>query len=512
LAISMRVSAVRSETTWRATLAAGVAAGALLLGMTTAADAAPRGYRIYNGFFAAPAYAPARRSVFVAPARKQKVEPKKEIGFGEMPKGPLQIVVSIGAQRVTLYSNGQRVAHGPVSTGTASHPTPTGVFSVIEKDRHHRSNLYGGAPMPFMQRITWSGVALHEGVLPGYPASHGCIRLARDFAQKLWPTTKLGVRVIVARDDLAPRDFEHEKLFVPRAKPADQIAAAEGLVRMAQADPPDNVATDAPASAVESRSREIVKPIAPAQGASVYLNVDTDEGPVASTSPTPAADQTGTTPTTTPAAEAPAVTDLRKAVEVPQEALSQSPAQLPAAADAPKPAPTADPAKPAVPPRIKSADQPVKRGGQVAVFVSRKEKKVFVRQGFIPLFDMPITIDEPEQPLGTHVFTAMGSTEDGAGMRWNLVTVPSDTSPLPERKAAKALGKRPGKEQVTPVRPVLHLKPPSTAAQALDRVHMPQDAVERIAELLITGSSLVISDEGLGKETGRYTEFIVLTR
>jgi lipoprotein-anchoring transpeptidase ErfK/SrfK len=91
------------------------------------------------------------------------------------------------------------------------------VFSVIEKDRYHHSSIYNGAPMPYMQRITWSGVALHEGDLPGHPASHGCIRMSRDFAKKLWPVTKLGVRVIVARDELTPAEFAHAKLFVPRS-------------------------------------------------------------------------------------------------------------------------------------------------------------------------------------------------------------------------------------------------------------------------------------------------------
>ena len=152
-----------------------------------------------------------------------------------MPKGPLQIVVSIGSQKVTLYSNGQRVAQGGVSTGQPGHSTPMGVFSVIEKDRHHHSNIYSGAPMPFMQRITWSGVALHEGVLPGYPASHGCIRMSHDFAQKLWPVTKLGVRVIVARGDVSPVDFEHAKLFTPKPKPdGSSVAAVDAPIRLAQ--------------------------------------------------------------------------------------------------------------------------------------------------------------------------------------------------------------------------------------------------------------------------------------
>ena len=118
------------------------------------------------------------RSLKFKPAEKSKTarQAKKELS-PPAPPGPHLLVVSINKQRVTLYSNGKPVAVSPVSTGTATHPTPTGVFSIIQKNRHHRSNIYSNAPMPFMQRLTWSGVALHEGKLPGYPASHGCIRL-----------------------------------------------------------------------------------------------------------------------------------------------------------------------------------------------------------------------------------------------------------------------------------------------------------------------------------------------
>ncbi len=130
-----------------------------------------------------------------------KPDPAKDPN-SSMPKGPLQIVVSIADQHVTLYSNGIHVAQSPVSTGVQGRPTPTGVFSIIQKDRFHHSNLYSNAPMPFMERITWSGVALHEGPLPGYPASHGCIRMTHEFAARLWSITRLGVRVIVARNEV----------------------------------------------------------------------------------------------------------------------------------------------------------------------------------------------------------------------------------------------------------------------------------------------------------------------
>src|SRR5262249_22079332 len=91
--------------------------------------------------------------------------------------GPLQIIISIANQRISVYDNGSLIARSSVSTGVRSHPTPLGVFSIISKQRWHRSNIYSGAPMPYMQRITWSGIALHAGVVPGHPASHGCIRL-----------------------------------------------------------------------------------------------------------------------------------------------------------------------------------------------------------------------------------------------------------------------------------------------------------------------------------------------
>ena len=126
-----------------------------------------------------------------------------------------------------------------------------------------------------------------------------------------------------------------------------------------------------------------------------------------------------------------------------------------------------------------------------------------MRQGFIPVLDLPVVIEEPDQPLGTHVFTALGATDSGAGMRWNLFTIPTDG--VPTNPTSMRRSKDP------PKLPVL-LKAPSSAAEALDRIQMPKEAVDRISELLVPGSSLVISDEGLGRETGRYTEFIVLTR
>jgi len=328
----------------------------LLAGSALPADAAA-GMRFYStgGWFMGGMNVPVRKHRATT-VKREKSEPNKETGFGEMPKGPLQLVVSINTQKVTLFSNGVR--EGAVSTGVPGHPTPMGVFSVIEKDRYHHSNIYSSAPMPYMQRITWSGVALHEGVLPGHPASHGCIRMSHDFAMRLWPITKLGVRVIVARDELTPAEFAHAKLFVPRSKPEPQTAM--------------NVATE------------------------------------------------GATQPTANLAEA--------TIVHPDRVLSGTapdPKATPVSSEAVKPWPTVDPPKPLLQ-SYKATDLPVKRTGQVAVFVRRKEKKVFVRQGFVPLFELPVAIDDPDLPLGTHVFTALAVTGDGTGMRWNLMTVPTD--------------------------------------------------------------------------------------
>ena len=152
--------------------------------------------------------------------RHTKSESAKENQLQETPKGPLQIIISIADQRISLYDNGILIARSSVSTGVRRHPTPLGVFSVVEKERWHRSNLYSSAPMPYMQRITWSGIALHAGVLPGYPASHGCIRLTNDFAIRLWHLTKRGARVIIARQDVVPVEITNPHLFVSKPKTA----------------------------------------------------------------------------------------------------------------------------------------------------------------------------------------------------------------------------------------------------------------------------------------------------
>src|SRR5215468_3083310 len=128
---------------------------------------------------------------------------------------PIMAIVSLRNQRITVYDAKGWVLRAPVSSGQKGRETPAGIFSVIEKQAEHYSNLYDDAYMPHMQRITWSGIALHGGVLPGYAASHGCVRMPYAFAQHLFGLTDIGLRVIILRDDVAPADIEHPALFKP---------------------------------------------------------------------------------------------------------------------------------------------------------------------------------------------------------------------------------------------------------------------------------------------------------
>jgi len=348
--------------------------------------------------------------------RHAKSESAKGNQPQESPKGPLQIIISITDQRVSLYDNGSLIARSSVSTGVRRHPTPLGVFSVIGKERYHRSNLYSGAPMPYMQRITQSGIALHAGVLPGYPASHGCIRLTNDFAIRLWHLTKRGARVIIARQDVVPVEITNPHLFV--SKPKTAFDSSENL------------------------------PLA-----------------VASNS-----NRTGAT------TQAPLISNIGV-----QETAESQPAGS---------APSAGAPQKVVP---------------ISVFVSRKLSRLFVRQGFTPLFDVPVKIQNPEEPLGTHVFTLMAPQDEGSAVRWSLVSIPEQGMSADSIKQRKA-----------PKQQNLETAPPATplsdnANTALDRIEIPQDANQQISELLIPGSSLIISDYGLSSETGPYTDFIVLT-
>src|SRR6516165_9351979 len=165
-----------------------------------------------------------------------RVSPSKvKLGLGEYvweperaPEGPLLIVASITEQVAYVYRNGIRIARSNVSTGRPGHRTPTGVFTILEKEVHHTSSIYKGAEMPYMERVTWSGIALHAGDLPGYPDSHGCVRLPLEFSKLLFGVTMKGATVIIADTHSAPATTVHPGLFFSRSgQESEPIAARQ---------------------------------------------------------------------------------------------------------------------------------------------------------------------------------------------------------------------------------------------------------------------------------------------
>ena len=179
---------------------------------------------------AAPASVARPAAATIAPAHSVLGNDKLAPGeFAWQPQlsngGPLLVVVNIQEQMAYVYRNGLRIGRTSVSTGKAGHETPTGVFTILEKHEEHYSNKYNNAPMPFMQRLTWDGVALHAGKIPGYPASHGCVRLPYAFSELLFGATTKGVTVVIANDTPTPT-MVAGNLIAPEATLSAQVEAA----------------------------------------------------------------------------------------------------------------------------------------------------------------------------------------------------------------------------------------------------------------------------------------------
>jgi peptidoglycan hydrolase-like protein with peptidoglycan-binding domain len=234
-------------------------------------------------------------TVAVAPADAKKNRQSAEIEAAAPAvdtSQPMTLIVSLGNQKVDIYRGTTLITSSSVSTGKRGHATKAGVFSILEKRRRHYSNLYNGAPMPWMQRLTWSGTALHAGVVPGYPASHGCIRLPYSFAPKLFDMTTVGGQVVVSHGRVEPKLIEHATLFQPLPPPMPPIMAkdheqhtmrrssnetapvfgAHLPVVLAKAET-DAVVTDAPQSVETPASAPVVHGFAPAAPAPVALTV-----------------------------------------------------------------------------------------------------------------------------------------------------------------------------------------------------------------------------------------------
>jgi len=405
---------------------------------------------------------------------------------------PVMAIVSLHTQRVTVYDANGWILRAPVSSGQKGRETPAGIFAVIQKEAEHYSNLYDDAFMPHMQRITWSGIALHGGPLPGYPASHGCVRMPFDFAERLFDVTRPGMRVIVAPTDVAPIEIAHPVLFQPKPG-AGALAAA----RTAEADEAAKKADQARLAA-GTAFREAAQATVPARVAeNLKLRAEAQL----------AAAETALGSAIPAAAKEQAERDKAQAIAriaALQVQLANAKAELQPKQDAVtrtrEAAAIAETARAAA---AEAARQVAREFEPVSVLISRKTQRLYVRQAFEPILESPVTILDADRPIGTHVFTAMERTNSDTDMRWSVVSLDGGHSQSgvvePQGRARGGHGRD--------VEPVLTDR--DSAKTALDRIVIPQDALDRIAGLA-PRSSLIVTDEALSSETGKGTDFVVL--
>jgi hypothetical protein len=413
-----------------------------------------------------------------AAARQARPAPPTEATAPRDAGEPIMAIVSIKSQQVTFYDADGWILRAPVSTGITGRETPAGVFAVLEKDRDHHSTLYDDAWMPNMQRITWNGIALHGGPLPGYAASHGCVRMPYGFAEELFDKTWIGMRVIISPVDAEPLEFSHPALFVPNreaiaAAPAKaETLASEAAEAARTADEAKKAAATAAretASLTASlRKLEWLKTRADAELAfadRVLAAAKTDQAKArAEDLKQKAASKAMELGTQLDTARADAKSKLADAA---------------ASKEAAKAAATrkADTAKAAN--EAKLALEPV------SVYISRATQKLYVRRNthkpwadggevFDATIEVPVTIRNPDRPIGTHVFTAMARND--AGLRWTAVTIDNGDD----------------------------------ARDALDRITIPQEVLDRIAPTAVPRSSIIVSDEPLSRETNYRTEFVAV--
>ena len=391
---------------------------------------------------------------------------------------PIMAIVSIKSQQVTFYDAEGWIFRAPVSTGITGRETPAGVFALIVKDKDHHSSLYDDAWMPNMQRITWNGVALHGGPLPGYAASHGCVRMPYDFAEKLFDKTQIGMRVIISPNDAAPVDFTHPALLQPNAA---ALAAAPGRVQtLASAADEAARAADEAKKASAQATRDTTTLTASLRKLE-QLKIRAD-GELAYASKVLAAAKTDQAKAKAEELQqkvAPKAAELATQLDTAKADAKTKLDAAAAAKDALKAAAAkkADTAKAAL--DAKLALEPF------SIYISRSTQKLYVRRNthkpwadggevFDSSIEVPVTIRDPEKPIGTHIFTAMARND--SGLRWSAVTIDSGDD----------------------------------AKDALDRVTIPQEVIDRIGPTALPRSSIIISDEPLSSETNYRTEFVAV--
>jgi hypothetical protein len=406
---------------------------------------------------------------------------------------PVMAIVSLRSQRVEVYDAQGWILRAPVSSGQKGRETPAGIFSVLQKDAEHYSNLYEDGYMPHMQRLTWSGIALHGGSLPGYPASHGCVRMPFAFAARLFDATRLGMRVIVAPTDAVPVEIVHPTLFQSKSE-ASALAAA----RVAEAAGAAKKADQARLAAVGA-ARDAAKAMMPVRVAE-NLKLRAEEQ-LAAAEVTLATASSAEAKTQAEDAKAKA---LDKIAEL-RTQWAAAKADLQPKLDAVAPARAAAAAAEALRAAAAQAVQDAARELEpVSIFISRKSQRLYVRRAFQPMWESPVTILDADRAFGTHVFTALEQTGSDMSMRWSAVT-------LDDGRARASVAEPQSRGDGGRGRAIEPKVSESTSAKlALDRIVIPQEVLDRIAGMLSPRSSLIVSDEELSGETGKDTEFVIV--
>lgn len=415
---------------------------------------------------------------------------------------PVMVLVDLDTQRLRLFKGGIQIATSRVSSGKRGHTTPAGIFSILQKRRHHYSNLYNNAPMPYMQRLTWDGVALHEGFVPNYPASHGCIRMPQAFARKLFGITERGGHVLVTRGEAKVEEIRHAKLFQPSIlatifDPKYLTAATHGADRTVGLDSSADEANAAQlfkgthkrlVATTEAPDREATKPLLEPLTASTKIRrekLHTYEG----------RDARPLRILITRRTRRERIIDIQTMLKK----LGYD---------------------------ISYPDGKVGRATRKAIVKFQKEKglkvtgtdsealwsqlnsatgtwryatgHLYVRQGFKDLFDAPVTINHPDEPLGTHLYTAMHFKTEATSARWSAVTLNQTRPPRTTDHINDA-------ETLAKANAV-------TALEALERVEIPDKLRRRIEAMMTPGTSLIITDNGMARAvTSAGTDFIVRT-
>ena len=413
-----------------------------------------------------------------ATAAKQARQPAEAVAPREAGE-PIMAIVSIKGQQVTFYDADGWIFRAPVSTGTTGRETPAGVFAIVEKDKDHHSTMYDDAWMPNMQRITWNGIALHGGPLPGYAASHGCVRMPFGFAEGLFEKTNIGMRVIISPNDAAP--IEIVPPLAVRTEAGGHHGRAGRIDKLSgEAEEATRAADDAKKAASAAAKDAVSLPASLRKLEQQKTRADAELAFAGKQLAAAKTDQA-----------------RAKAEELKQKAAAKAAdatSQLDAAKAAAQPkrdavAATKEAAKAAATKKsdaVKAATDAKLALEPVSVYISRATQKLYVRRNthkpapdgggevFDTSIEVPVTIRNPDQPLGTHIFTAMAKND--TGLRWSVVTIESGDD----------------------------------AKDALDRITIPQEVWDRIAPTALPRSSIVISDEPLSAETNYRTEFVAV--